>query len=312
MERRVSRLWQRLTIPRRRVAGVGTKPPRRWALVEGGGGDRLRGRRGSAAPPARRRALLLAIALLLSVSAFLAIGILLVGRFGSVDGRILGSTALLAGYGLVALPAVVLLDKARSAWLARAAAALDALAALLALAAIWSRSGSDVLGRTVGSATIVALAFAQLAAMTARRGARDPLSVQRLFAASSATAALVAAFAMTLLWVAPGSGDTARFLGALLVLDLLLVALQPLLARARAGRAPRRLTVVMASGERIEVEVAGGDLASAAARAIRAAERADGSVVELKIAPLGDRRAAPGVHSRAAAPTIRSNRPPAS
>jgi len=55
-----------------------------------------------------RRILLLCVAGLLSASALLAIAILLVGRFGSTEGKILGSTALLAGYGLIALPAVML------------------------------------------------------------------------------------------------------------------------------------------------------------------------------------------------------------
>ena len=229
--------------------------------------------------------LLLGVAVLLSFSALLAIAILLVGRFGSVEGRILGSTALLAGYGLVALPAIVLLDSGRSRALGLTTAALAALAAALALGAIWSESSSDILGQTVGSATIVALGFAQVAAVTARRSERDPILVRRLFLVSCGTATLLAAFGVTLLWVAPEGGDAARFLGALLVLDLLLVALQPLLARARAGNVARRFVVVTASGEHIEVEIAGGDVASAAARAIRSVERGGGSVVELKITP---------------------------
>jgi hypothetical protein len=116
-----------------------------------------------------RRLFLLGVATLLSLSALLAIAILLVGRFGSTEGRILGSTALLAGYGLVALPAIVLLDKERARALALPAIAVTALAALVALVSVWSDSSSDTLGRTVGSATIVALAFSQLCALTARR-----------------------------------------------------------------------------------------------------------------------------------------------
>jgi hypothetical protein len=80
-----------------------------------------------------KRLILLAVAVLLSGSALLAIAILLVGRFGGTEGRILGTTALLAGFGLVALPAVVLLDKERARRLAQTAVALDAIAALLAL-----------------------------------------------------------------------------------------------------------------------------------------------------------------------------------
>jgi hypothetical protein len=53
------------------------------------------------------------------------------------------------------------------------------------------------------------------AAMNARRSQRDTLGVRRLFALSCDTGALVAAFTVTLLWVARGGGDAARFLGAL-------------------------------------------------------------------------------------------------
>ena len=233
-----------------------------------------------------RRVLLLGVAALLSLSALLAIGILVVGRFGSVEARILGSTALLAGFGLVALPAVMLLDKERARVLAYVAAALPAFAAALALVVTWSRSDSEALGRSLGSATIVALAFAQLAAMTARRTERDDSLVRRLFALSCGTGLLGAGVGVALLWIGPDNQRAPRLFGALLVLDLLLVALQPLLARARAGNVLRRITVVDASGDQLEFEVAARDVASAAARAIRSAEQSRGgcTVAELKIA----------------------------
>lgn len=228
-----------------------------------------------------RRALLLTVAVLLSLSAVLAVGILLVGRFGGTDGRILGSTALLAGYGLVALPAFVLLDKERASRVALPAVASAALAALLALVLVWSGGGSDTLGRTVGSATIIAVAFAQLCALTARRDRRDPASLARLFAASCATAALAAPLALVFLWANPHGSVAPRALGAVVVVDLLLVALQPILARARPGPGAYRFGVVLGSGERIEVTARGGDVASAAARAIRSVEREQGPVARL-------------------------------
>ena len=99
-------------------------------------------RRRCDACPARdgKRILLLGVAGLLSATALLAIAILLVGHFGSTQGKILGSTALLAGYGLIALPAVVLLDQGRSRALGLATASLAAVGAAVALAAIWSAS----------------------------------------------------------------------------------------------------------------------------------------------------------------------------
>ncbi len=231
----------------------------------------------------RRRVLLLMVAVLLSVSALLAIAVLLVGRFGSTEGRILGSTALLAGFGLVALPSVILLDTERARRLALAGVASAALASLLALVAIWSRSDSDTLGRTVGSAAVIAVAFSQLCALTARRETGDPASVRRLFAASCATATLAAILAVTFVWSNPHGTLAPRVLGAVIVLDLLLVALQPIFARARPGVVVHRFEVVLVSGERVAVSVEGGDVASAAARAIRSVERERGSVVELDV-----------------------------
>lgn len=231
----------------------------------------------------RKRMLLLTVAVLLSISAVLAIAILLIGRFGSVEGRILGSTALLGGFGLVALPSVVLLDKERARRLALAGVASAALASVLALVSIWNPSSSDTLGRMVGSAAVVAVASSQLCALTARRATGDPASVARLYAASCATAALAASLAVTFIWANPHGSLAPRILGAVVVLDLLLVALQPILARARSGVVVHHFDVVLASGERVPVSVTGGDVASAAARAIRSVERERGCVVELDV-----------------------------
>ena len=230
----------------------------------------------------RKRLLLLSVAVLLSLSALLAIGILLVGRFGSIEGRILGSTALLAAFGLVALPSVMLLDKSQARTLAFAGAAAAAVAAALALGGIWSSTSSDTFGRAIGSAVVLAVAFSQLCAVTARRDADDPSSVTRLFAASCVTAALASALAVTFIWSNPHGNLAPRLLGAVLVLDLLLVALQPILARARTATV-HTFDVVLRSGERVPVTVRGGDVASAAARAIRTVTRERGPIVELDL-----------------------------
>lgn len=231
----------------------------------------------------RKRVLLLVVAGLLSISALLAIAILLFGSFGSTEGRILGSTALLAGYGLVALPAIVLLDKQRARRLALAGISLATLAALLALASVWNDANSDTLGRAVGSATVLAVASSQACALTARRAIGDPVLVRWLFVASCVTAVLAAVLAVTFIWTSPHGSLAPRMLGAVFVLDLLLVALQPVLARARPGTIVHRFEVVLVSGERMEIEVPGGDVASAAARAIRSVERERGPVGELDI-----------------------------
>ena len=236
----------------------------------------------------RRRLLLLGVAALLSLSALLAIGILLVGRFGDTERRILGTTMLLAGYGVVALPGVVLLDQGRRRLLALATVALTAVGAGLALSFVWAFDDVEAVGKSVGTATVLAVAAAQAAALAARRQDRDPGLVRSLYATSCGTAALAAAAVTALIWTEPDDVLYARLLGALVVLDLLLVALQPVLARARPSLPEaHRFAVVLASGEVLQVTIDGGDLATAAARAIRAAGRGGAHVVRLDVTPTG-------------------------
>jgi hypothetical protein len=228
-----------------------------------------------------KRILLLGVAGLLSATALLAIAILVVGHFGNTQGKILGSTALLAGYGLIALPAVVLLDQGRSRSLGLATASLAAVGAAVALAAIWSES--DTLGRSVGSVTAFALAGAQISALTARRRDGDPAIVRRLFVVSCGTVLGAAASFAIFIWSQPSGSLFPRLFGSLVVLDLLLVALQPILARARPAGPVHRLRVSVASGEAVTVTIDGGDLASAAARAIRGVERDGHRVTGLEV-----------------------------
>ncbi len=234
-----------------------------------------------------RRILLLCVAGLLSASALLAIAILLVGRFGSTEGKILGSTALLAGYGLIALPSVMLFDQGRLRALALATAALVAVSAALALASVWTPSRPDALGKSMGTATVFALACTQVSILSARRRERDSVVVRRLFAASCGTGALAVVAASALLWAQPDGGTYPRLFGALVVLDLALVALQPVLARARAAGPVHRLRVVRSFGEPVDVTVEGGDLASAVAKAIRGVERDGSRVVGIDVSDGG-------------------------
>jgi hypothetical protein len=183
----------------------------------------------------RRRILLSAVASLLCVAALLAIAILLVGRFGDTERRVVGTTLLLAGYGVVSLPGVVLLDKGRARLLAEGAVVLAAAAAALALVSVWGFSDVEAVGKSVGTATILGVAAAQAAALTARRVKRDPPLVRKLFAASCVTATVAAGAAVAAVWAQPSGTLYARLIGALVVLDLLLVALQPVTAALASG-----------------------------------------------------------------------------
>lgn len=183
----------------------------------------------------RRRILLLGIAGLLCAAALLAIAILLIGRFGDTERRIMTTTLLLAGYGIVSLPGAVLLDQGRGRLLAEGAIGLAGAAAALAIVAVWGFADNDTFGKSIGTVTILAVAAAQAAALVARKRESDPLLVTRLFAASCVTATLAAGGAVALLWTQPSASVYPRLLGALVVLDLLLVALQPVTAAIASG-----------------------------------------------------------------------------
>ena len=185
-----------------------------------------------------KRVLLLAVAALASAAAALAIGILLFGDFGETEGRILATTALLAGYALLALPAALLQDRRHLPALAAAVGALAAAAAVLSVATIWSHEPSEALGKTIGTVNGWLVAAVQVAALALRRREHDPRSVRLLFAASSVLVVVLAALLTAILWAEMDSEGYARIFGALIVLDALLVALQPILARAfPSGRA---------------------------------------------------------------------------
>lgn len=200
-----------------------------------------------------RRILLLGVAGLLCASGLLAVAILLFGgEFGRTEGRIVGTTALLAGYGVAAVPATTLLDRGLAPALAWTDAALAAGAALLAVVAVWS-DGGDALGRTVGSLTVALLAVSQTALLLARRGDAEP---RLLFPLSVALAATACALAWVLLWAVEDNATLARVLAAVVVLDLLAAALQPILARAQTSERTR-LQLHMASGDTRELSVRG-------------------------------------------------------
>lgn len=222
-----------------------------------------------------RRSLLLAVAGLMCVAAALAISILLLGDFGGTEGRILGTTLLLAVHGALAVPAAILWDQRRLAALAAACAGLAALAATLNVAALWSNSG-DTFGKAIGTVIFFLIATVVTAALATR-----PL--HRLFPASVALAAVAAAMATAAVWTETQQEGYLRLLGAIVVLDVLLVALQPVLLRARRTRATLPLRVVDTSGCTADVSVQAESLAAAVAQAIRDVERRGSHVRSVEV-----------------------------
>jgi hypothetical protein len=220
-----------------------------------------------------RRVLLLGVAAVMCAAAALAIGILLFGDFGGTEGRILITTILLAVFGALAVPAAVLWDQRRLPLLAASCTSLAAAGAAANIVGVWADSDSETFGKV--SATIV---FALLPTVVTAARPRH-----RLFPASVALAYLAAALATGAMWAETENETYLRVLGAVLVLAVLLVALQPLLLRARRERVSRPLRLVDDTGRSFELVVESDSAADAAARAIRNAEQQGRHVRSLEL-----------------------------
>lgn len=234
-------------------------------------------------PKGGRQVLLLAVAALVSAAAALAIGILLFGHFGATEGRILATTAVLAAYGLLTLPAAMLQDQRRLRSLAAGVVALAVAAAALSITGIWRDQAPDALGQAIGTATGWLVALAQIAALASRQRGHVPRLSRSLFMGSAALAIVVASMFTALLWAELEGGSYIRVFGALVVLDVLLVALQPILDRARPATTAQRLRIVVAPAETIELTIAAPNLASAAASAINELEREGRRVLRVEV-----------------------------
>ena len=214
--------------------------------------------------------LLVAAVVLLCAAALYALGVLAVGHFGRTEARIVGTMATLAGFSLLALPAVSLAEQGRALRLASLDALVACVAAAATVTAIWA-SGPDT-GRAALTAAVLAAAVTQSAGLLARRR-DDDVVVSRLFATSVAVSAVLAAALVAQIWGEFDSEVYARVLGSLVVLDVLVVALQPLLARLRPVERHFCLRLTLDADVSPPVEIDAPDLATAAARAIRDAER---------------------------------------
>jgi hypothetical protein len=219
---------------------------------------------------------LLGVAALLCAAAALAIGILLLGDFDGTEGRILVTTLLLAVHGALTVPAAILWDQHRLPALGVACAGLAAVAASLNVVAVWSGGSSDALGKTIATITFFLIATVVTAALATRPR-------HRLFFPSVALAAVAASMATAAVWVETEREGYLRLLAAVVVFDVLLVALQPLLVRARRDRTLRTLRIADRSGHTIDITVQADSLPDAAARAIRRAEREGRQVRSLEV-----------------------------
>lgn len=230
-----------------------------------------------------RRLLLVATVAALSLTALIAIVALLAADFGDTELRILATTA---GFGLVSLIAMrgtVLLDQNRQTRLAQVVIGASAVAFLAELWAVWLDTDRPAAWKSYVCAIAVATALGQIAGMLARRRPADPTSIGLLVWASGICAVVLALMAITAAIAEIDDAGYYQAFGVIAVLDVLGVALQPVVrrlgapstARVQPGTATDRFVCVLADGRTVE-RTAGTDLPDAVASALReAAERGD-------------------------------------
>jgi hypothetical protein len=220
-----------------------------------------------------RKLLLRAVVGALCITAAIAVGVVLSGSFDDTSWRILASTSAVSLFGLLAAPAGVLLERGHAVLLARTSATLTGASFVLTLIVIWS-NWSDDLGKVWGILLTLAAAAAQAAAVESRRRDTDGTTTKRLVAASMLTGSVLAAMGVLAILTEIADGGYYRLLGAVAIVDLLLIVLVAVLRR---GSGPIGQTHRVRVDGRL-VEVPGRDWAAAVATAIRQAEH-DGSTV---------------------------------
>lgn len=200
-----------------------------------------------------KRLLLIGALASLSVTAALAILVLLFGDFGNTEARILGTTFAVSVAALLALPGAILLERGTSAALAWACVTLAAAAFVSALVGIWG-ADSVTAGKLLGTLASCAAAATQISALRALERENDPRGVRRVSRGATVLALLLAALVSFAIWAEPDSSTFFRVIAALAVLDVFLLVLQPILRRLRAGGAS--MTRVVLEGTPAQIDEA--------------------------------------------------------
>jgi hypothetical protein len=107
---------------------------------------------------------------------------------------------------------------------------LAAFSFVIAMNPTWGDVESENLWKVAGSATAVTGAFSQAATVTSRRRATDT-GVRTLYLLSLGAVSLLAFLILMAIWEEIDGEGFYRFLGAVAVLDLLVVLLQPVARR---------------------------------------------------------------------------------
>ena len=180
-----------------------------------------------------KQAFLRALVISLCATAGLAILTLLFGEFDETAGRIVATTAFISLYSLMALPGASLLDRGTNTLLGWATLLVCGVALLLAMNLVWGdwRDTSETSWKLVAIGTVVAGAFAQASATTWRRRPDDSATLVRLYGLSLLTAPALALMIINALLNEVEDGTYYRFLGALVVANLLVAIVQPIIRR---------------------------------------------------------------------------------
>jgi peptidoglycan/LPS O-acetylase OafA/YrhL len=186
-----------------------------------------------------RRPLVRGIVASLCLTAAAAIVALVSGDFGDTQLRVILTTTAVSLYGLLALPAGVLLDRERMRVLAYAVIALSVLGFVLFMNIVWIEwdDSGEVAWKSTLVVSVAAGALAQIAASQSRRRADDSPAIEWLTLASSGAALLLAAMVSIAALAEIDDAGYYRALGAVAVLDVLLLILPPVLRRGRASTA---------------------------------------------------------------------------
>jgi hypothetical protein len=237
-----------------------------------------------------RRALLVTTVAALSATALLAIVALLAGDFDDRQLRILATTGGFALSSLIATRGTVLLEQGRFLALGRAVIGLSALAFLAELWVLWIDDDSEAGWKTYVCAIAIAGALGQIAGMIARRRPTDPPSVAAIVWAAASCAVILAAMACSAALAEIDSAGYYQAFGAIAVLDVLGVVLQPVVRRlgspahATGNERVRQgcFALVLDDGRRIEEE-AGPDLPETIAAALRRVQADGGRVTRIEL-----------------------------
>ena len=233
-----------------------------------------------------RRPLLLGAIVALSITAVIAIVTLLAGDFADTELRVLATTGGFGLCSLIATRGTALVDQRRHIALGRTVIVLSAVSFLIELWILWLDNDSDLAWKSLVCSVSAAIALAQIAGMLSRRRETDPPSIPRLVWAAGTTVLVSAAMGWAAAIGEISRAGYYRVLGAVVVLNVFLVLLQPVLRRlgkpeAWIAGSGRRFVLVLADGSPIEREAV--DLPDGVARALREAERSGLRVTRIEL-----------------------------